>query len=133
MGERAGASASPGLVIGLVGELGAGKTQWVRGFAQGLGITERVHSPTFNLVNEYRSGRLPCFHLDLYRLETAEQVFSAGLEEYLNPVHGVSVIEWFDRLEDRVDFFANLRVVRIGSQSGVTRIERTISYEDPRT
>src|SRR5688572_28044569 len=84
-----------GLVVGLIGDLGAGKTQFVKGFAAGLGIAERVHSPTFTLVNEYRSGRLPCYHLDLYRLETAEQILSAGLEQYFAPENAVTLIEWF--------------------------------------
>ncbi|MBW8864000.1 MAG: tRNA (adenosine(37)-N6)-threonylcarbamoyltransferase complex ATPase subunit type 1 TsaE, partial [Verrucomicrobia bacterium] len=69
-----------------------------RGLARGLGFAGRVHSPTFTLVNEYGGGRLPLFHLDLYRLETAEQIRSAGIEEFLSP-EGVSVIEWAERLE----------------------------------
>jgi len=99
LGEKFGRAAQPGLVIALSGDLGAGKTQFVRGLARGLGVASRVHSPTFTLVNEYGGGRLKLFHLDLYRLETAEQVRSAGVEEYLTP-EGVSVIEWAERLED---------------------------------
>lgn len=86
----------PGLVIGLCGDLGAGKTQLVKGLARGLGIEASVHSPTFALVNVYSGGRLTLFHLDLYRLETVEQIIGAGLEEYLHP-EGVTVIEWADR------------------------------------
>src|SRR6266851_10264489 len=93
LGESWGRAAGPGLVIGLCGELGAGKTQLVKGLARGLGIMARVHSPTFALVNVYPGGRLQLFHLDLYRLDTPEQVRAAGLEEYLN-VEGVTVIEW---------------------------------------
>src|SRR5262245_9640971 len=85
LGEAWGRAASPGLVIGLSGDLGAGKTQLVKGLARGLGISARVHSPTFTLVNVYAGGRLTLFHLDLYRLETKEQIHSAGLEEYLQP------------------------------------------------
>src|SRR5450755_1064781 len=85
LGEKFGRAAERGLVIGLSGDLGAGKTQFVRGLARGLGITGRVHSPTFTLVNEYGGGRLKLFHLDLYRLETAEQILTAGIEEYLAP------------------------------------------------
>jgi tRNA threonylcarbamoyladenosine biosynthesis protein TsaE len=96
LGEKFGREAQHGLVIALSGELGAGKTQFVKGFARGLGITARVHSPTFTLVNEYSGGRLKLFHLDLYRLETPEQVLSAGLEEFLEP-DGVAVIEWAER------------------------------------
>ena len=98
LGEKFGRAARRGLVIALSGDLGAGKTQFVRGVARGLGISGRVHSPTFTLVNEYGGGRLKLFHLDLYRLETAEQIFSAGIEEYLSP-EGVSVVEWAERLK----------------------------------
>ena len=97
LGERWGRTAQTGLVIGLSGGLGAGKTQFVKGLARGLGIPARVHSPTFTLVNEYGGGRLRLFHLDLYRLETRGQMVSAGLEEFLQP-DGVSVIEWAERL-----------------------------------
>src|ERR1044072_7322108 len=96
LGESWGRAAQKGLVIGLSGDLGAGKTQLVKGLARGLGITERVHSPTFTLVNVYSGGRLPLFHLDLYRLETREQILGAGLEEYLRP-NGIAVIEWAER------------------------------------
>src|SRR5439155_6213698 len=96
LGERWGRAAQRGLVLGLTGDLGAGKTQLVKGLARGLGITARVHSPTFTLVNEYGGGRLRLFHLDLYRLETREQIIAAGLEEYLQP-DGVTVIEWAER------------------------------------
>ena len=97
LGETLGRQAQSGWVITLSGELGAGKTQFVRGVARGLGATTRVHSPTFTLVNEYPGGRLTLFHLDLYRLETAEQILSAGVEEFLTPP-GVAVIEWSERL-----------------------------------
>lgn len=96
LGERWGQMAQRGLVIALSGDLGAGKTQLVKGLARGLGITERVHSPTFTLVNEYGGGRLNLFHLDLYRLETMVQSHEAGLDEYLEP-DGVAVIEWAER------------------------------------
>src|SRR5882724_12462839 len=78
LGEAWGRAAVSGLVIALSGDLGAGKTQLARGVARGLGIAERVHSPTFALVNEYRGGRLPLFHVDLYRLETIDQIIAAG-------------------------------------------------------
>jgi tRNA threonylcarbamoyladenosine biosynthesis protein TsaE len=97
LGEEWGRAAQGGWVIGLSGDLGAGKTQLVKGIATGLGISARVHSPTFTLVNVYRDGRLPLFHLDLYRLDTIEQILAAGLEEYLDPA-GVAVIEWAERL-----------------------------------
>jgi tRNA threonylcarbamoyladenosine biosynthesis protein TsaE len=70
-----------------------------RAAQRGLGIAGRVHSPTFTLVNEYGGGRLNLFHLDLYRLETREQILSAGIGEYLSP-DGVAVIEWAERIYD---------------------------------
>jgi tRNA threonylcarbamoyladenosine biosynthesis protein TsaE len=96
LGRVWGESALPGWIIGLTGDLGAGKTQLVKGLAQGLGITARVHSPTFVLVNEYPGGRLPLAHLDLYRLHAAAVLRSAGLEDYLLAPAGVVVVEWFD-------------------------------------
>jgi tRNA threonylcarbamoyladenosine biosynthesis protein TsaE len=97
LGEQFGRAARRGWVIALSGDLGAGKTQFVKGLARGLGISARVHSPTFTLVAEYDGGRLKLFHLDLYRLETPEQILSAGIEEFLQP-DGVAVIEWAERL-----------------------------------
>lgn len=99
LGESWGRSAGRGLVIGLCGDLGAGKTELVKGIARGLGAAARVHSPTFTLVNEYDGGRLRLFHLDLYRLETPGQIVAAGLEQFLSP-DGVAVIEWAERIYD---------------------------------
>ena len=96
LGEALAKSCETGLVIALSGELGAGKTQFVRGLARGLGISMRVQSPTFALVNIYTGGRLTLYHLDLYRLDTREQIAAAGLEEFLSPA-GVSVVEWAER------------------------------------
>ncbi len=96
LGERFGTEVQDGWVIGLSGDLGAGKTAFVRGLAHGLGVKEKIQSPTFALVKEY-VGRLRLFHLDLYRLENAEQIVNAGLEEYFCPKEGVSVIEWIER------------------------------------
>src|SRR6478735_7690914 len=96
IGESWGRQAHSGWVIGLMGDLGAGKTQFVKGFARGLGYAGRVASPTFALVNEYSGGRLPLHHLDLYRLDTPEQIRGAGLEEYLFRPDGVAVVEWIE-------------------------------------
>ena len=122
LGEKFGRAVQPGQVIALSGDLGAGKTQFVKGVARGLGISERVHSPTFTLVNEYGGGRLKLFHLDLYRLETAQQILSAGIEEYLSP-DGVVVIEWAERLE------AGKKSVRVQIDI-VSEAERRIIYDD---
>jgi len=126
LGEQFGRAAQTGLVIALSGDLGAGKTQFVRGLARGLKISSRVHSPTFTLVNEYSGGRLKLFHLDLYRLETAEQIFSAGIEEYLSP-DGVSVMEWAERIANYQLPIANFKNVKIEI---VSETERKIIYDD---
>src|SRR5690349_19323187 len=96
-GERWGRDVKAGTVIGLTGDLGAGKTQFVIGLARGLGIQSRVQSPTFALVHEYTDGRLPLAHIDLYRLDTPEQIIGAGLHEYLETPQGVVVVEWCER------------------------------------
>ena len=126
LGESLGRAASHGLVIALSGELGAGKTQLVKGLARGLGITARVHSPTFTLVNEYAGGRLTLFHLDLYRLETRKQILAAGLEDFLQP-DGVAVVEWAERIYDLRLTIDHLRKVQIEI---VSETERKIIYDD---
>jgi len=133
LGEQWGREARAGWVIGLTGDLGAGKTQLVKGIARGLGITARVQSPTFALVNEYREGRLPLAHLDLYRLDTPEQIIGAGLEEYFTNPPGIAVIEWCERWPDFATTHAPrttqhaLRLVRL-KQTAET--ERRITHED---
>jgi tRNA threonylcarbamoyladenosine biosynthesis protein TsaE len=127
LGESRGRTAWRGLVLGLSGDLGAGKTQLVKGLARGLEITQRVHSPTFALVNIYTGGRLTLFHLDLYRLETREQILAAGLEEYLTP-DGVTVIEWAERwFGDNPGKSPQVHWVKIET---LGETERRITYED---
>jgi len=128
LGERWGRGAERGLVVALSGDLGAGKTQFVKGIARGLGSPARVHSPTFTLVNEYGGGRLRLFHLDLYRLETVAQIRSAGLEEFLQP-DGVAVIEWAERLESRSWKLEGGKIKRVKIEI-VGETERQIDYDD---
>ena len=131
LGERWGRDAQSGLVVALSGDLGAGKTQLVRGFARGLGVSTRVHSPTFTLVNEYTGGRLKLFHLDLYRLETPEQVHSAGIEEFLKP-DGVAVIEWAERIWGLESGVWGLGMTVKVNIEVLSETERRIVYEDSR-
>lgn len=126
LGEKLGRAATRGMVVFLSGDLGAGKTQFVRGVARGLGCAGRVHSPTFTLVNEYGGGRLKLFHLDLYRLETPEQILSAGIEDYLSP-DGVSVIEWAERLLSFKLQVSSFKKVKIEILS---ETDRRINYDD---
>jgi tRNA threonylcarbamoyladenosine biosynthesis protein TsaE len=100
LGISLGQSLPAGSVILLEGDLGAGKTTLVQGIGEGLGITDAIVSPTFTLINEYIEGRLPLYHLDLYRLEPAE-VEALNLESYWEGVEvppGIVAIEWADRL-----------------------------------
>ncbi len=85
------------MVICLVGELGSGKTIFVKGFAQALGLDENITSPTFNLVKEYLNGEMPLYHMDVYRLEGSTE--NIGIEDYFSK-NGVTIIEWADMITD---------------------------------
>ena len=126
LGEKFGRAAHSGWVIALSGDLGAGKTQFVKGLARGLDIAARVHSPTFALVAEYGGGRQKLFHLDLYRLETRQQILSAGVEEFLQP-DGVAVIEWAERMSEVRPGDADWKWVRIETLNDT---DRKIIYDD---
>ncbi|MFT8391051.1 MAG: tRNA (adenosine(37)-N6)-threonylcarbamoyltransferase complex ATPase subunit type 1 TsaE [Sporolactobacillus sp.] len=94
LAQRIAALLSPGTVVTLSGDLGAGKTVFTKGLARGLGVHELVNSPTFTIIKEYRSGRLPLFHMDVYRITDEEDI---GIEEYYDQ-HGVTVIEWAENI-----------------------------------
>ncbi len=143
LGREWGRSLLPGTVIALLGDLGAGKTQLVKGLAEGLGIQQPVLSPTFALVNVYTEGRLPLFHLDLYRLASPEQIIHAGLEPYFYP-DGLTVVEWAERWFG-TDPSAHLSGARLSTAAGpppstlklrwvrieiAGELDRRISYED---
>lgn len=98
LGKRMAGKVTPGSVISLRGSLGAGKTVFAKGFAEGLGITEAIVSPTFTLVQEY-DGRLKLYHLDLYRLSGEDEFESMGGEDFLYS-DGVALIEWSEKIED---------------------------------
>ena len=101
LGLRIASAAEPGDIIALVGDLGTGKPALTKYIAEGLGVTEEVISPTFNIVKEYRSGRIPLFHFDVYRLSGPEEFLDTGAEDYLED-SGLSVIEWADIVADAV-------------------------------
>ncbi len=126
LGEQLARQARPGLVLGLIGDLGAGKTQFVKGLARGLNVSEPVLSPTFALLHLYTSGRLPLYHIDFYRLDGPEQIMAAGLDEYFTPA-GVTVIEWWDRWGDHPapPEFVPVRF------DAISETERRIVYDDP--
>jgi tRNA threonylcarbamoyladenosine biosynthesis protein TsaE len=99
LGRLAAGLAGPGSVIALVGGLGAGKTHWTKGFVAGTGSTAEVTSPTFGLVHEYPGGRLPVFHLDFYRLDSAEELIALGWDELLEQ-DGAIIAEWGDKFPE---------------------------------
>lgn len=112
LGINLAKSLSANSVILLEGDLGAGKTTLVQGIGEGLGITESIVSPTFTLINEYTQGRLPLYHLDLYRLET-EEVAALNLETYwegIEVIPGIVAIEWAERMPYKPSSFLSLRL-----------------------
>ena len=102
LGQRLAETLQPGDVIAYTGDLGAGKTAFTRGLARGLGITERITSPTFTIVNEYLGGRLPLFHFDMYRLGSADELFDIGWEDYLAR-GGVCAVEWSENVPEAME------------------------------
>ena len=101
VGERLAREIQTGDVLALVGDLGAGKTQFVKGLAKGLGSAAVVTSPTFTLVHEYQGSRLPIYHFDFYRIESLAALRAIGFDEIVFG-DGVSVIEWADRFADAI-------------------------------
>ena len=118
---------APGAVVAFTGDLGAGKTAFVRGMAQGLGIAQRVTSPTFTIVNEYEGGRLPLFHFDMYRLDSADELFDIGWEDYLAR-GGVCAVEWSEKVSEALEPGAIRVDIRRGGDDGqrVVTIERGV-------
>ena len=96
LGQRWATELQRGWVVGLIGDLGTGKTQLVKGIAAGLGIPGTVTSPTFALLKEYDDGTLPLAHIDLYRLESPSEIVGAGLEHYLTTSDGITAVEWYE-------------------------------------
>ena len=124
LGRRLGERLGPGAVVAFAGDLGAGKTAFTRGLAQGLGIQERVTSPTFTIVNEYEGGRLPLFHFDMYRLASSEELFDIGWEDYLVR-GGVCAVEWSENVADALEDDAVRVEIRRGDGDDQRRIRVT--------
>ena len=124
LGQRLAERLQPGDVIAYTGDLGAGKTAFTRGLARGLGITERITSPTFTIVNEYQGGRLPLFHFDMYRLGSSEELYEIGWEDYLAK-GGVCAVEWSEIVADALEEDC----IRVDIRQGDTENQRKITVE----
>ena len=122
IGARLAEQLEPGAVVAFTGDLGAGKTAFTRGLARGLGIPDRITSPTFTIVNEYEGGRLPLFHFDMYRLGSADELFDIGWEDYLRR-GGVCAVEWSENIADALE----ADTVRVDIRRGASDQERVIT------
>ncbi|MGN0702107.1 MAG: tRNA (adenosine(37)-N6)-threonylcarbamoyltransferase complex ATPase subunit type 1 TsaE [Lentihominibacter sp.] len=123
-GRRLGEQVKPGTVIAMIGDLGTGKTTLTKAIAEGMGVTETITSPTFNIVKEYETGRLPLYHFDVYRVGDVEEMFEIGYEEYFFG-KGVCVVEWADIIEELIP--ENAMTIRI--QQGASPDERIYEIE----
>ena len=122
LGQRLGETLSGGEIIAYQGGLGAGKTAFTRGLARGLGISMRVTSPTYTIVNEYTGGRLPLFHFDMYRLGSAEELFDIGWEDYLAR-DGVCAVEWSENVQEAMQGAITVRMEKRSENTRCIRIE----------
>ena len=105
----------PGTVLAYEGDLGAGKTAFTRGLARGLGATDMVTSPTYTIVNEYLSGRMPLFHFDMYRLASSDDLWDIGWEDYLER-GGVCAVEWSENVADAMEDPITVRIEKLGDE-----------------
>lgn len=122
IGAALAAVLTPGTVIAYTGDLGAGKTAFTRGLARGLNCTDRVTSPTYTIVNEYLSGRLPLFHFDMYRLASSDDLFDIGWEDYLLR-GGVCAVEWSENVDDAMENAIYVRIEKTGEETRKITIE----------
>jgi len=122
VGENLGKTLSPGTVIAYRGELGAGKTAFTRGLARGLGCRETVTSPTYTIVNEYLGGRLPLFHFDMYRLQSSDDLWDIGWEDYLDR-GGVCAVEWSENVADAMEGAVTVSITRVDDNTRDIEIE----------
>ena len=116
VGQALGKVLNPGTVLAYEGDLGAGKTAFTRGLARGLGATESVTSPTYTIVNEYLSGRMPLFHFDMYRLGSSDELWDIGWEDYLER-GGVCAVEWSENVADAMEGAIRVRIEKLGEES----------------
>ena len=132
LGQKLASRLAPGDVIAYFGDLGAGKTAFTRGLAQGLGITDPVTSPTYTIVNEYLSGRIPLFHFDMYRLSSSDELFDIDWEDYLSR-GGVCAVEWSENVEDALQDAIRVTIEKDADEPDTRHITITGGprFEDP--
>ena len=128
-GRKIGLEAMPGDVIGLCGDLGVGKTVFVKGFAKGLGIADHVVSPTFTILQVYEGGRLPMYHFDVYRIEDEDEMEEIGHEEFFYG-EGVSLVEWAVRIEDLIPEYALRVTIEKDPEKGFDYRKITVASKD---
>ena len=122
IGAALGNLLKPGSVIAYCGDLGAGKTAFTRGLARGLGCTDIVTSPTYTIVNEYLSGKLPLFHFDMYRLRSSDELFDIGWEDYLDR-GGVCAVEWSENVADAMEDAIFVRIEKLDADCRKITVE----------
>ena len=122
MGAALAQVLQPGTVIAYRGDLGAGKTAFTRGLARGLGVTERVTSPTYTIVNEYLGGRMPLFHFDMYRLGSEDELFDIGWDDYLER-GGVCAVEWSENVWGAMEDAIVITITRLDEDTRKIDIE----------
>ena len=123
-GMKLVSSLEPGDIVALIGDLGTGKTTLTKYIAKGLGVTENIDSPTFNIVKEHKSGIIPLFHFDVYRLSSGDELLDIGADEYFYS-DGVCIIEWADIVADVVPEKAKVILIEYGEKQG-ERVYRCI-------
>ena len=129
VGAALGAALQPGSILAYEGDLGAGKTAFTRGLARGLGATEQVTSPTYTIVNEYLSGRVPLFHFDMYRLHSADDLWDIGWEDYLER-GGICAVEWSENVREALEAPVIVRIEKLGEDARRITIEGGESLAD---
>ena len=122
VGEALGKVLKSGTVVAFEGDLGAGKTAFTRGLARGLGATDMVTSPTYTIVNEYLSGRMPLFHFDMYRLSSSDDLWDIGWEDYLDR-GGVCAVEWSENVAEALGRPVRVRIEKTGEETRRITIE----------
>ena len=122
VGIALGKALQAGTILAYKGDLGAGKTAFTRGLARGLGCTDMVTSPTYTIVNEYLSGRLPLFHFDMYRLASSDDLWDIGWEDYLDR-NGICAVEWSENVADALEEPLMITIEKTGEESRKITIE----------